>query len=70
MESDLVEKMVGILDMRGEGFDKRLEVGIYVRLDTFSRGIIRRDNGAAGITWFVYFRQKVQGEGAGLGVEE
>ena len=31
MGSDLVEKMVGILDMGGEGFDKGLEVDIYVR---------------------------------------
>ena len=29
--SDLVEKMVGILDMGGEGFDKGLEVGKDVR---------------------------------------
>ena len=28
--SDLVEKMVGILGMGGEGFDKGLEVGIDV----------------------------------------
>ena len=68
--SDLVEKMVGILDMGGEGFDKGLEVGIDVCRYTFSRGVIRRDNGVAGITWFVYFRQKVQGGGAGLRVEE
>ena len=30
MGSDLGEKMVGILDMEGEGFDKGLEVGIDV----------------------------------------
>ena len=29
--SDLVKKMFGILDMRGERFDKGLDVGIYVR---------------------------------------
>ena len=29
--SDLVEKMVGILDMGEKGFDKGLEVGIDVR---------------------------------------
>ena len=38
--------------------------------ETRSVGVIGRDNGEAGITRFVYFRQKVQGGGAGLGVEE
>ena len=70
MGSDLVEKMVGILVMGGEGFDKGLEVGIDVCRDTFGWGVIGRDNGAAGITWFVYLRQKVRGGGAGLRVGE
>ena len=46
--------MVCILDMEGQGFNKGLEVGVDVVRDTFSRGTIGGDDGAAGITRFVY----------------
>ena len=60
MGSDLVEKMVGILDMGGEGFDKG---GHQCTLRHVGWGVIGRDDGAASITWFVYFWQNVQGGG-------
>ena len=49
--------MVGILDMGGEGFNKRLEVGVNEGRDAFGRGIIGGDDGAARIVRFVNFRE-------------
>ena len=42
--------MVGVLDMGGEGFNKRLEVGVDVSRDAFSRGTTGGDDGVA-IPW-------------------
>ena len=44
--------MVSILDMRGEGFNKWLEVGVDE-----GRGTIGGDDGVAGIARFVNFRE-------------
>ena len=49
--------MVSILDMREEGFNKRLEVGVDVGRDAFSGGTIGGDDGMAGVVRFVYFRK-------------
>ena len=69
LKLDLIKKMVGILDMGGEGFDKGLEVGVDVCQDMFGGGAIGRDDGMAGVTRFVYFRQ-VQGGDVGLRSKE
>ena len=50
-------KVVSILDMGGEGFNKRLEVGVDEGRDTFGRGTIGRVDGAAGVARFVDFRK-------------
>ena len=56
---DHVKEMVCILDMGGEGFNKGLEVRINVSRDASNRGTIGGDNGAAGVTWFVYLTKEV-----------
>ena len=48
-----MKKVVSILDMGGEGFNIRLEVGFNVGRDAFSRGTTGGDNGAAGVSRFV-----------------
>ena len=52
-----IKKVVSILDMGGEGFNKRLEVGIDVGRDAFSWGTIGGDDGTAGVARFVYLRK-------------
>ena len=52
--SDHVKKTVVILDMRGKGFNKGLEVGVDVSRDLFSRGIIGGNDGTTRVTRFVY----------------
>ena len=37
---DLVEKMIGILDIGGEGFDRGLEVGVQLLLCDFKHLLI------------------------------
>ena len=49
--------MVSILDMGGEGFNKRLEVGVDVGRDVFSGGTIGGDDGAVSVARYVYFRK-------------
>ena len=49
-----VKKMVCILDIGGEGLNKGMEVGVNVSRDAFSWGTIGGDDGAAGVTRFVY----------------
>ena len=49
--------MVSILDMGGEGFNKRLEMSIDVGRDAFGRGTIGGDDGATGVAKFVYLRK-------------
>ena len=43
--------MVSILDMGGEGFNKRLEVGIDEGRDAFGRGTIGRDDDFDQLLW-------------------
>ena len=59
--------LISILYMGEEGFDEKLEVGVGLSRDTFSRGTIG-DDGMARVTRFLYFRKKIQRGGAGLGV--
>ena len=49
--------MISILDMGGEGFNKRLEVGVHEGRDAFDRGTIGGDDGVAGVARFVNFRK-------------
>ena len=68
--SNLVEKWLVSWTREGRDLTKGWRwASIYTETRSVG-GVIGRDNGAAGITRFVYFRQKVQGGGAGLGVEE
>ena len=49
--------MVSVLDMGGEGFNKRLEAGVDEGRDAFGRGTIGGDDGAAGVARFVNLRE-------------
>ena len=50
-------EMVCILDMEGERFKSGLEMGVSVSRDASNREIIGGEDGAAGVTRFVYLRK-------------